>query len=820
MSKLSPEFVVRECRDRGLTDEQLETLQAMLKNNGNRVSAAKELCIEANTLGTRMTGIYRKFNLGSLKGPGKFEKLRNLLIESQPVQSQDATLESFPEIELSIDDLRCKVADNIENRCGVMRVLDMERPVTLGAIYTQVNVLEKLTANQRWEPEDLRKRIEDWETFDRLGLAPVKECHVPGQKAVEENPALMVLGKPGSGKTTFLKYLSVACTSSRFMGDRVPIFVTLKEFAEAPGELGLLAFIAGQWDSCGIAEPESAVRRCLAAGRALVLLDGLDEVRSEDDDRTIREIQTLANRYAKSAIVVTCRIAAKQYTFQRFVEVEVADFGDDQIREFVKSWFSNREEESKIDPMIRLLDAEAPVKELATNPLLMTLLCLVFGETADLPRNRAELYKEGVDLLLKKWDGKRNIKREEIFKNISVSHKEGLLGRLALSTFCTGNYFFKQATAEEHITHYIRNLPDLEENPESKSEEILKSIESNHGLLVERAKGIYSFSHLTFHEYFAAKEICDRQAWKILADNLTSNHWREVVVLTASAVRDASVLLSHLKKRIDILVAENPKIQDLLDWLRRKGEAIDPECKKSAIRAFYFSLALARAVACDLSCKRAHEIALFIEGELVLSRSLDSNLIKQVDLVRSKALSPDLDINIALDFALLCDLVLDRALERDLVLAHALNCARDRMQDAELARDIAYNLNIDCDFARNYNNDNFLASQIESLRDRLDLFVVLKNREKREEWWRENGETWIEDFRNLAIERRQVGYLLDLDEDEKRLLREYYEANLLLVRCLNSDCYVSREVRQEIEDTLLLPIAKIEKYRQAGDSNG
>ena len=87
---------------------------------------------------------------------------------------------------------------------------------------------------------------------------------------------------------------------------------------------------------------------------------------------------------------------------------------------------------------------------------------------------------------------------------------EDLLSQIALITFEEKNYFFKQKTVEGYIVDFISNLQNTptETNELKKdSEAILKSIEAQHGLLVERAKSFYSFSHLTFQEYFTAKEI-------------------------------------------------------------------------------------------------------------------------------------------------------------------------------------------------------------------------------------------------------------------------------------------------------------------------
>jgi predicted NACHT family NTPase len=112
----------------------------------------------------------------------------------------------------------------------------------------------------------------------------------------------------------------------------VPIFVTLKDFAEAPAQPNVLGYIDRQWADC---EVTATAKTLLGAGRALVLLDGLDEVREIDHDRVRNAIENFANLYRKCQIVITCRIAAWDYPFVHFTEVEVADFDEEQIAEFI-----------------------------------------------------------------------------------------------------------------------------------------------------------------------------------------------------------------------------------------------------------------------------------------------------------------------------------------------------------------------------------------------------------------------------------------------------------------------------------------------------
>ena len=84
------------------------------------------------------------------------------------------------------------------------------------------------------------------------------------------------------------------------------------------------------------------------------------------------------------------------------------------------------------------LQQDKGIRELATSPILLTLLCLVFEEWGAFPANRSELYKEGLDVLLKKWDVKRNIERDQVYQQLSLKRKEDLLSQIAIDTFERG----------------------------------------------------------------------------------------------------------------------------------------------------------------------------------------------------------------------------------------------------------------------------------------------------------------------------------------------------------------------------------------------
>lgn len=475
------DFLTRMADQYELSPEQTEAFVALFsRKDGDEFEVAEALHISSNAFRTRMTGIYGKFSIGG-KGPGKFHRLERFLRGEYQKIAGSAVGEIAPDsvdIDALVRQVREKVSADIQKRCGTMRVLDMSQPIGLIAIYTDVNILEKITGHRRLEIRELLENCKP-EDFDRLGLSRVIEQRIPGLEAVEKCSKLMILGKPGAGKTTFLKRIAIQCDLGEFLGDRVPMFVTLKDFAEAPQQPELLQYLTEQLAENQVSDI-GAVQTLLRAGRAVVLLDGLDEVRQAENGRVLREIRTFANQYDANHFVITCRIAAKEYTFEQFTEVEMADFDQEQIETFAKKWFQVKAPE-KADYFIQKIQENKPIRELASNPLLLTLLCLLFGELSDFPSNRSELYQEGVDVLLKKWDGTRSIEREQVYRQLSLKRKEDLLSQIALTTFQDGNYFFKQREAERYITDYIQNLPDAQIDPEAlqlDSEAVLKSIEA------------------------------------------------------------------------------------------------------------------------------------------------------------------------------------------------------------------------------------------------------------------------------------------------------------------------------------------------------
>ncbi len=164
-----------------------------------------------------------------------------------------------------MQEIRKQIKPYIKEKCGTMRVLDIPKPIELTGkqgIYTNVNILEAITGRRRLKVAELMQSC-DHDNFERLGLSGVKQKRVSGLEVVQRHSKLMVLGKPGAGKTTFLKYLAMQCIEGGFQANRFPLFITLKDFAEAPKKPDIFKFIVQLLSSCGEIHASATVEKLL-----------------------------------------------------------------------------------------------------------------------------------------------------------------------------------------------------------------------------------------------------------------------------------------------------------------------------------------------------------------------------------------------------------------------------------------------------------------------------------------------------------------------------------------------------------------------------
>ncbi|MGA1869624.1 MAG: SUMF1/EgtB/PvdO family nonheme iron enzyme [bacterium] len=383
---------------------------------------------------------------------------------------------------------------------------------------------------------------------------------------------IVILGDPGSGKTTHLKRVLLWC----FRGDRdklglpsnmIPVFLPLRELRDI--NQGLDVFIQRQLDMPHLETPEGFGKRLLKRGNLLFLLDGLDEVAESGQRAEVsRWIESAMQVYDSCRFAVTCRFAG--YTDEarlneNFLEMHMRPMTAEQAEEFIHNWYRIVETAHSIDRnQARIIAKEKAhdlverlsqpefrarrVFEMTRNPLLLTNLCLVHLDRGNLPHTRAALYDECTDVLLERWRGSVGIK----------TRVTALSGRRVLQPAALwlhqkdGRTRAKADELEPVIAPAIKSSGWIH----GSAREFLKAVRDESGLLTGWGQDEYGFMHLGFQEYLAAREIRSRaftepEVLRELASHFGESWWQEVALLML-ALEDPSLFIPYMREVVKL----------------------------------------------------------------------------------------------------------------------------------------------------------------------------------------------------------------------------------------------------------------------------
>jgi hypothetical protein len=363
---------------------------------------------------------------------------------------------------------------------------------------------------------------------------------------------IVVLGDPGSGKTTHLKRMLLWCLRRRpadlgLPDDIVPVFLPLRELRDLSH--GLDAFIAAQLASPHLGLSPGLGKALLERGRLLFLLDGLDEVVDAGQRAKVtRWIEDAARARYDCTFAVTSRFAGYDQARlnEDFLELHIRPLTTDQSSTFIRNWYLAVETGLGADPQQAAALATTRADELiarlgagdfrstrltwmTSNPLLLANLCLVHRDRGQLPRGRARLYEECVDVLLERW-------REGKGLAVDVRAEEGRRVLQPVAHWLHATEQRTRATGAE-LESVIEPALRAVQWKGGGAREFLRTVRDESGLLTGWGVDEYGFMHLGFQEYLAAREIRrlhftgDASALPNLAAHFGQAWWQEVILL-------------------------------------------------------------------------------------------------------------------------------------------------------------------------------------------------------------------------------------------------------------------------------------------------
>jgi formylglycine-generating enzyme required for sulfatase activity len=385
----------------------------------------------------------------------------------------------------------------------------------------------------------------------------------PVLELLRKSSGLVLLGDPGSGKTTFLKSLTLAFATgsadSLSLGGRLPVLVPLSAYANAIAkrDVALGRYLPRYFEERGLDLPLAAVfEQRLARGEVLLLLDGLDEVRERQRRNLVVErVQDFYSRHraAGNKFVLTSRVVGYREVrpaAEGLAEATLVDFDDEEIAAFVDRWTAAlekaaagetrlaREEASRErEELLATVRGNPGVRSLAANPLLLTILALMKRQGVSLPERRVELYQRYVETLLKHWNLARGLAGRPA-KDLDLLGTLRVLQPLALWMHETspGVGLVKEGDLHRELARIFAGRK--ERDPERAAEQFLEDVREHTSLLLDRGGRQYGFIHLTFQEYLAAAALAQLGQQQVgpivevLASHVGEAPWREVSLLT------------------------------------------------------------------------------------------------------------------------------------------------------------------------------------------------------------------------------------------------------------------------------------------------
>ncbi|MDA0166213.1 NACHT domain-containing protein [Solirubrobacter ginsenosidimutans] len=472
---------------------------------------------------------------------------------------------------------------------GLANLPEMDRHIAtrqleLRRLYVALRVLidppdDQIEALERRPAQ--RSEFDDGEGEENLVLvASVGE-------RLSERRRLVVLGDPGAGKTTMLRWLATAYllrlrddphwsqlpdVATLPDEDWLPIMIRCRDLPQAALEGSFDDVLTWMLRRAELAPGEveamrEALRRRLVEGSALVLIDGLDEIADAGARaRFTQHLESILGAYPEAAIVATSRIVGyREMGYRlghRFEHVTVADLSPEDKDLFARRWCAVSEvkerREIAAEELIADIHSADRIERLTGNPMLLTTMALIKRKVGKLPSRRADLYWSAVEVLLN-W-------RREVDAPLDQHEAIPQLEYIAYAMCERG----EQRLREDEILELLRQMradyPQVAPVHERSPEAFLQLLERRTGILLEagrvrhlgREVPVFEFRHLTFQEYLAGLALVDgrhpnRDRSRSLAERVGdlvgeqdgefgfAENWREAVRLCVTSCRDDDV---------------------------------------------------------------------------------------------------------------------------------------------------------------------------------------------------------------------------------------------------------------------------------------
>jgi len=407
----------------------------------------------------------------------------------------------------------------LTNWCNNVNFRDLGHVQKLHEVYIQLEtyLYPRAISNRPGEPIPRRSLIE---------LLQTDQKHV------------FILGQPGSGKTTSMKFLckSLLESPAERLAGRIPLLILVRELESedlgAERRFSSNTLLEAVVSALGIRDLNSIIQRLvgkqafpsigaeqgpvkkerlseqvrrlvryLDRSCSFLIIEGLDEAPNEEMRISLMmDVRTLARYLSSCRIIVTLRTGENVIVVENSDVYEIAPLDQVQVREFVSKWFPSGNDSAKLLAQID----RSPYADTTIKPLTLAHLCAIYERSRTIPEKPRTVYKKIISLLLDEWDQQRGIRRETKYSGFEIDRKIDFLSNVAYSlTLETRRNVF---TSQELGLVYTKICEDYA-LPHGERVKVVEEIESHTGLLLKSGYDAFEFSHKSLQEYLAADYI-------------------------------------------------------------------------------------------------------------------------------------------------------------------------------------------------------------------------------------------------------------------------------------------------------------------------
>ncbi|NGO78706.1 NACHT domain-containing protein [Streptomyces sp. YC504] len=412
----------------------------------------------------------------------------------------------------------------------------------------------------------------------------------PAEQALSGHTRILLRGHAGSGKTTLVQWLAVTTArQDRLTGElahligRVPFVLPLRTLtrkgADPPPPADFLRAVNSPLTG---AQPPGWADRVLAAGRGLLLIDGMDEVPEQERVRAHGWLTDLLSAYPDNLCLVTSRPSAVRQDWlgtEDFTELTLSPMTSENLAVFVDRWHRAAD----ADPALgtALLDAirtKQDLSRLATNPLMCALICALHRERRGfLPRGRKALYDAALSMLLERRDRERDMAHAGL--DLDEESQTELLQKLAYWLIRNGRSEMDKADALAQLERLLPAMPYVAE--QGTADTVLRHLLNRSGLLLEPSADSVQFVHRTFQDYLGARAAVEERDFDLLLGQAHLDQWEDVLRMSVAHARpdERARLLRGLLERGDQEPEHRTRLHLLAMACLEHAPKLDPQVR-------------------------------------------------------------------------------------------------------------------------------------------------------------------------------------------------------------------------------------------------